>query len=226
MRPSVRPPSRPVQLHHGGSFRRRLARAFGRDEAAGDQLWRRIVHGSGALVLAYFLVPVGFFVLVPKVVVLLAALGAAGLLEVARLGFGAELPTIRGYEARRPASYVFYAVALVVAVLVFPEPIAVAVVLGTAFVDPLAGELRSTGSSRGLRLGVPFVVYTALATFALGAVGRWPWVDAAVLGALAGVVGVSVERWRFRWLDDDLTMTIVPALALYGVGVLALGLPR
>jgi len=46
------------------------------------------------------------------------------------------------------------------------------------------------------------------------------------LGELAGAVGVSVERWRFRWVDDDLSMTVVPALVLYAVGIGLLGLPR
>ena len=66
--PTVTPPtegaSAPLRLHRGGTFRRRLALAFGRDEAAGDIVWRRLVHGAGAFVLVYYLVPVDFFVLV------------------------------------------------------------------------------------------------------------------------------------------------------------------
>jgi hypothetical protein len=216
----------PLRLHRGGGFRRRLAAVLGREESAGDEIWRRMVHAAGAFVLVYFVVPSGFFVVVSKEVVLLVALAAVGGIEVLRLGFGVELPTIRGYEARRPASFVFYAVGLVVAVLLFPEPIAVAVVLGTAFVDPLAGELRSSARWRRFQPALPLVVYFALAATALAVVGPWPWPDAVGLGALASVVGVAVERWRFRWLDDDLTMTVVPALVLYGSGVVALGLGR
>jgi len=206
-------------------FRRRLARALGRDEAPGDVLWRRIVHGAGAFVLVYYLVPGDLFVVVSKEVVLLLALAAAFVLELCRLGLGLPLPTIRGYERDRPASFVFYAVALVVALLVFPEPIAVVVVLGTAVVDPLAGELR-TGSRPRLAPWVPFTVYAGMAAGILATFGRWPWVWAAVLGVLAGAAAVGVERWRFRWLDDDLTMTVVPAVLLYAAGVLGLGLAR
>jgi hypothetical protein len=218
--------ARPIRLHTGGTFRRRLARAFGRDESAGDAVSRRVVHVAGALVLVYYPMPVDFFVVVPKEVALLLALAAMFALEIARLGFHAELPTIRGYEARRPASYLFYSVALVAAILLFPPPIAVAVILGTAIVDPLAGEMRGASLPLGRSLGVSFLVYTALATVALAGVGRWPWEAALGLGAFAAAVGVAVERWRFRWLDDDLTMTIVPAVALYAVGIVALGLPR
>ena len=207
-------------------FRRRLARAVGQDEAAGDVLWRRIVHGSGSLVLVYFLLPNGVFVVLPKEAVLLLALVAVGVIEALRLGFGVDLPTLREYEARRLASYVFYAVALVIAVLLLPEGLAVAVVLGTAFVDPVAGGLRSTDTGRLVRLGVPVLLYAAMAIVALFAVARWPLAAALALGAAAAVVAVAVERWRYRWLDDDLTMTLAPAALLYGVGILALGLPR
>lgn len=224
MRPDLGEKTPPRRLPRGGEFRRRLATAFGRDTVAGDAFWRRILHGAGAFVLVYLVMPTDLFVVAPKEVVLLLALAAVGVLELLRLRAGVELPTIRSYEAGRPASYVFYAVALVVAVLLFPAPIAVAVVLGTAIVDPIAGALR--GSVRKRRLGpwLPFAVYTALAATALAVVGRWPWGWAGALGALAGAIAVAVERWRFRWLDDDLTMTVVPALVLYVVGVVVLGL--
>lgn len=218
-------PPRPWHLHRGGAFRRRLAAAFGRNEAAADQLWRRILHGAGAFVLVYFVLPVGFFVVAPKWAILLAVLAAVGILELLRLTAGVELPTIREYESGRPASYLFYAVALVVAVLLFPEPIAVTVVLGTALVDPLAGELRANPRwSRGPPF-VPFAAYAAVAVASLSAVGRWPWTAALGLGLLAAAVGVAVERWRFRWLDDDLTMTVVPAIVLYAIGILVGRLP-
>jgi dolichol kinase len=218
-------PSAALRLHRGGQFRRRLARAFGRDETEGDVLWRRILHGTGAFVLVYYLLPDDFFVVASKELVLLLALAAAFVLELARHRFGLELPTIRGYESNRPASFLFYSVGLVVAVLLFPEGIAAVVVVGTAFVDPIAGDLRTSGRSATVRLSVPIVVYAVLAAVALAVVGRWP-LDAAVgLGALAAVVAVLVERWRFRWVDDDLTMTVVPAVVLLGAAV-GLGLAR
>jgi len=214
-----------MRLHRGGSFRRRLARFLGRDEARGDELWRRILHGSGALVLVYYLVPAGFFGVVPKEAVLLAALALAVALDASRLFGGVELPTIRPYEARRPASFLFYALALVLALLLFPEAVATVVVLGTALVDPIAGELRRTVASRAVQLGVPGFVYAVLAVAALVLVGRWPWPVAGALAAAAAAAAVVAERVRYAWVDDDLTMTIVPALLLWAVGVRVLGLP-
>ena len=213
----------PIPGH--GRFRRRLALAFGRPEGAGDQLWRRLIHGSGAFVLVYYLLPPGFFVVLPKEEVLLLALAAALVLEGGRWARGYALPTLRPYEARRPASFAFYAVALVVAVLVFPEPIGAAAVLGTAFVDPFVGELRQTPRLSRLNPGAPLALYAGLAFVAFTFVGHWPWAPAAALAIVAAVAGVGAERLRYRWLDDDLTMTLVPAVVLYVLGHGLLGLP-
>jgi hypothetical protein len=225
VRPDVNPARPALRLHRGGQFRRWLASAFGRPEAEANEIWRRLIHGTGALVLVYYLLPPGFFVVVPNAAALLLALGAVVVLEGLRLGLGVELPTLRAYEAHRPASYVFYAVGLAAAVLLFPPPIAAAVVLGTAFVDPLAGELRRRRGTGPPSLVVPWAVYTALATAALVYAGRWPWELALGLGGVGAGVAVAVERWRFRWLDDDLTMTVAPALVLYALAWILRGRP-
>ncbi len=207
-----------------GGRRARLLALFRREVAQPGEVSRRLVHGAGAFVLVYYVVPSSLLFL-PKSFLLLLALAVAFALELLRLGGALALPMIRDYETRRPASFLFYAVALAAALLVLPEAIAVAVVLGTAFVDPVAGALRATPRGRRLALGLPFALYAALAFVALAGVGRWPWAEALGLAGLAAALGVGVERWRFRWLDDDLTMTVVPAAALYLVGVVALGRP-
>ena len=183
------------------------------------------MHVSGALVLVYYVVPTNFFVLVPKMYVLLAAFAAVVVIEVLRHMVGLELPTIRAYESRRVASFVFYSLALLLAVLLFPLPVGAAVVLGTAIVDPVAGELRREPSSPVLTVGIPLGAYGLLAFVGLAAIGGWPAGDSALLAAAAAAIAVAAERPKWPWVDDDLAMTIVPALFLYGVGILALGLP-
>jgi hypothetical protein len=214
-----------VRLHSGGRFRRWLGAQFGHDEVWGDRLWRRIVHGAGALILVYYVIPTDFFVLVPKVDVLLAALAAVLVLEGLRHLVGLELPTIRSLERRRVASFAFYAVALVGAVLLAPLPIAAAVVLGTAIVDPLAGELRDSARYRRLYPTLPFGVYAALAFVALVPVGGWPGLVSVPLALIAAAVGLAAEYPKLVWVDDDLVMMAAPALVLYFAGVLVLGLP-
>jgi hypothetical protein len=207
-------------------FRRWLGSQFGEDAAGGDRIARRFTHGLGSLILIYYLLPVGVFLVVSKEVVLVAAVGAALVLEASRLVVGFDLPMIRPHEEKRVASYAFYAVALGLAVLLFPLPIAAAVVLGTALVDPIIGELRVHPSVRRLYPALPFVVYVALACVGLSWIGAWPLLWAVPLALLAAALAMLVEWPKVLWIDDDLTMTIVPALGLYGVGVLALGLPK
>jgi hypothetical protein len=214
-----------LRLHRHGRFRSWLGARFGHDEVWGDRLWRRIVHTVGALVLLYYVVPENFFVVVPKEYVLLAALAAALVLEGLRHAAGLELPTIRPYEEHRIASFVFYAIALAGAILLFPLPIAVAVVLGTALVDPLAGGLRESERRRRLYPVLPFVLYAVLAFAGLGPIGGWPWLPAVPLALTAAVVGLAAEYPKIPWVDDDLAMTFAPALVLYGLGVFVLQLP-
>lgn len=214
-----------VELPRTSRFRRWLGTRLGGDEVLGDRVWRRCLHAAGAVAVVYFLIPTGFFVILPKEAVLLLALGAVLLLEAIRHSLGVGLPTLRPYEQHRVGSYVFYAIALTVALLIFPVPIAAAVILGTALIDPLAGELRLSVRYARLYPAVPLAAYAALALYGLEGFGGWPFLPSLGLAVLAAVVAIAVERPNFPWIDDDLTMTFAPALLLYGVGCLALGLP-
>lgn len=214
-----------TRLHSGGRLRRWLGARFGRDEAFGDRLWRRLLHASGALVLLYYPFPSPLFGVVPKLGLLLGALGALLVLELLRHTGAVELPALRDYERHRPASFVFYGIALTAAVVFLPLPIAAVGVLGSALVDPLIGELRISERGRRLYPVLPGVVYFALAAAALAGLGGWPPVPSLGLAAVASAVGIAVERPKHPYFDDDLSMTFVPALAVYGLGVALLGLP-
>ncbi len=214
-----------LRLHRAGRFRRWLGARFGGDEILGDRLWRRSLHAIGAISLLYFAVPAGFFVVVGKEEVLLLALGIVLVLELLRHTAGLELPTLRPYEEHRIGSYVFYSLALTGAILLFPLPIAATVVLGTSLVDPLAGELRASERYRRLYPVVPLLAYGLLAVVGLALLGRWPLGVSVGLALLVAPVAIAIEWPKVPWIDDDLAMTFVPALALYAVGVVVLGLP-
>jgi hypothetical protein len=215
-----------LRLHRGGKFRTWLGARLGGDFALGDRVWRRALHVIAAIALVYYALPTGFFLIAPKEYVLLAALAVVLLIEVLRHAVGLELPTIRPYEEGRVGSFAIFGTAIVIAILLFPLPIACAVVLGTAIVDPLAGELRRRAPPRGVDVAVPFGAYVALAFVGLALLGGWPALASLGLAVLAGGVAVAVERPKVWWYDDDFAMTLVPALLLYLIGVLALGLPR
>ena len=215
-----------LRLHRHGRFRHWLGQALGGDDALGDRAWRRIMHSLGAAVLVYYLFPDNFFVIAPKVDILLAVLAFVIVLEILRHTAGLQLPTLRPYEVHRVASFVFYSLALVLAIVLFPLPIAAAVILGTSIVDPLLGELRQERASPVLAVGIPLGAYGGLAFLGLVAVGGWPAGPSAVLAAAAAPLAVAAEWPKSPWVDDDLVMTLVPGLFLYGAGILALGLPR
>jgi hypothetical protein len=214
------------RLHRGGKFRRWLGARLGGDFELGDRVWRRALHALGAVALVYYVLPTNFFLIAPKQYILLAALLAVLIVEGLRHAVGLELPTIRPYEEGRVGSFAIFGTAIVIAIFVFPLPIACAVVLGTAIVDPLAGELRRSPRYRRADIVVPFGTYAALAFVGLAVLGRWPVLPSVGLALVAGAAAIAVERPKVWWYDDDFAMTLVPALILYGVAVLALGYPR
>lgn len=214
-----------VELPRSPRFRRWLGTQLGGDEVLGDRILRRGLHALGAAAVVYFLLPSGIFVLLSKEYVLLLALGAVLVLEALRHSVGVDLPTLRPYERHRVGSYVFYAIALTAAILLFPVPIAAAVILGTALVDPLAGELRLSPRYARLYPAVPLGTYAGLALIGMGVLGRWPLLPSVALAVLAAVIAIAAERPQIPWVDDDLAMTFAPALALLAVGVVVLGLP-
>ena len=215
-----------LRLHRGGRFRTWLGERFGGGYELGDRLWRRVLHVVAAVALLYYALPNDFFVIAPKLYVLLAALAAVYVLEALRHVAGLELPTIRPYEEGRVGSFALFGTAVVLAIVFFPMPIACAVVLGTAVADPVAGELRREPKYRYLDAAGPFAVYGALAFLGLAVVGDWPTVPSVGLALLASAIAVAVERPKVWWVDDDIVMTLVPALVLYGLGVVALGYGR
>jgi hypothetical protein len=174
----------------------------------------------------YYLLPTEFFRIAPKEYVLLAALAAVLIVEGLRHAIGLELPTIRPYEERRVGSFAVFGTAIVISILLFPLPIACAVVLGTAIVDPLAGELRRDPRYRGIDIGLPFAIFAVLGFVGLAILGGWPSLPSVGLALLASAIAVAVERPKVWWYDDDFAMTLVPALGLYLIAVVGLGYPR
>jgi hypothetical protein len=203
-----------MRLHRGGRFRSWLGARFGGDAELGNRIWRRILHGLGALVLVYYLLPPNVLFGVPNPVIPLIALAAVFVLEGFRLGGYVEIPVTRPYEAHRLASYAYFGIAMVIAVLLFPEPIAAGVILGTALVDPLAGELRLSQHYRRLYPAVPYATYVGLATLALIGIGHYPGASALGLALLAAALAVAAEWPQWGVVDDDLAMTLVPGVAL------------
>ncbi|HKV90487.1 MAG TPA: hypothetical protein VJQ43_04725 [Thermoplasmata archaeon] len=187
---------------------------FGGGFELGDRIWRRFLHGLGALAVVYLVLPPNFFVVVPTEVVLLLALELILVLELLRHLRGWELPTIRAYERGRIASFVWYAIALTVALVVFPPPVAAAVIVGTALVDPLLGELRLRAARPAFSILPGISTYAVLAAAMFAAFGIGWGAPLAALALITAVVAVAVEWPTWGTVDDDLAMTLVPGAAV------------
>jgi len=91
------------------------------------------------------------------------------------------------------------------------------VILVCAVVDPILGEFRRSAEWASWGPGVG-----AAAGLVLGASVLYGGTDLTLpaqlgLAALAAGVAVAVERPQIPWIDDDLVMTLVPAVVLWAV---------
>jgi hypothetical protein len=210
----------PVRLG-SGRFRRWLGLHLAGDPAAGDRLFRRGLHLITALGLVYYLLPATVLPGLSRALLLLLVYAVVVALELFRLGGLLEMPGLRPHEVGRPASYLYFATAVVAVLLLVPEPFAAAAILGTALVDPLIGELKGSGRWRSLYPIAPVGLYVGLALPCLVLLGREGGALALPLSAAAALVAVAVESPKHRHLDDDLLMTVLPALTLWGLAALA-----
>ena len=175
--------------------------------------YRRCFHAFGASFVFYYMLPDQDWINLIKFWVPLAILIFALSLEIIRLKglvssdhfFG-----LRMYEQKRIGSYVFFAVAVVILLLFFPQQIAIPCILCACLADPMMGEVRyHFGKKQGLILGF-FVCF-------LFFIITWYKADISLM-VLVGIIGatgaVIGEYKKFWWLDDDFMIQIIPAILL------------
>ncbi|HLY76690.1 MAG TPA: hypothetical protein VKT21_02240, partial [Thermoplasmata archaeon] len=75
-------------------------------------------------------------------------------------------------------------------------------------------ELRASVRWRSTYPWLPGAVYVLLAVGALTLVTHWPAFAALAFAGVAAVVAIAFERPKIPHLDDDLAMTLVPAVVL------------
>lgn len=176
---------------------------------------RRVLHASFALSLAYYAVPDPVPGLgAPRGALSLLGVALVGVVEAVRIRKGWTLPLMRDYERRWVAGYFWLGSGCVLALVLFPKPLAVAAILGTALVDPLIGELRP-------RLGIDaaaaagFAAWAALATLSSTFSGTLLAPPLIAAGAAAAVLS---EGRRIPRFDDDLLMTLAPLIVMIALG--------
>ncbi len=179
-----------------------------------DELKRRVVHASGAGLVALYLLAqyldIGLTWRRFGLVMVGLTLGAIGL-EYLRLRVGLEWwlyeKLTREYEQDQFAGYGWYMVSMTLVVLAFPPEIALPAMLMLALADPISGAFSADSLSRVKRPTALAVMFLACAALAAPFLYEYP--HAVVAGALGGTLadGVTVRRGDFV-LDDNLTIPI------------------
>ena len=182
---------------------------------------RRLVHASGAVVPASYLLDthvleLGLITWPVVQVLAVAGLGLTILLELARLYGGLEHAIYdrltREYEQDSVAGYAMYVFSSAVVVLVFEPVIAVPALFMLTLGDPISG-LLSTGELRKVKRPRVLVgMFTVSFLFAYPFVG--PIV--AVFGALGAMLADGVKPVIGEFVvDDNLTIPIAAAVPMW-----------
>ncbi|HEX9908169.1 MAG TPA: hypothetical protein VGB78_06860 [Thermoplasmata archaeon] len=181
---------------------------------------RRGAHICIALAPVYYLLPeqlpvigVGRWVLLVVFIVGIAAF------EAHRLRKGITFLGLRPHEKGQIASFVWAAAGITVVLWLVPHDIATAALIGMAFVDPLAGELRHADRSSGITFGLSFVVYFSIAASALALMEYRTLLGSVVMGGVGSIVAVASESYKTRHVDDDFLMAVAPAGVMWAASV-------
>jgi hypothetical protein len=174
---------------------------------------RRLVHISAPAFLIYYYLPdpvfPGFVAKQPGLFLFLALILA---IEAFRLYFSPHIIGMREYENYRISAAAWTAMALTITLAFFPIGIALPIVLGMAWVDPLMGEMRARKSR--IYPSLPVVLYFFLMIIPLSYFyGLTPLVIAAsIVATCLGILSEIMKNW---YVDDDFLMIVVPLLGLF-----------
>jgi len=174
---------------------------------------RRSVHCILSLAIIYYWLPDPLFIEgIHRWYVLLGAVLIACTVEFVRLKRKKTFPGMRSYEESRIASYVYAVIGVAVVLSISPDIVGVPCILGMAWCDPLAGELRHARVNEMRIVILTAIAYALIALVSLIALGAEP-VTMALLIAVMTPLAILSEQIDIDHLDDDLTMLAVPAVA-------------
>jgi hypothetical protein len=180
-----------------------------------DVVVRRSMHLLIALAPAYFLLPEDLpYVGIDRWVVLAAFLAILTVFDLWRKLTGRMFMGLRPHEKASMASFAWAALGIVVVLWLVPKGPATAALFGMAFVDPIAGELRSRYGQKPLTATTAAVAYFVLAFMGLTAWNEHDVLVRSLIAAVGACVAIPSEALKTRFVDDDLTMLVFPAAAM------------
>lgn len=191
-----------------------------------DAHWfRRVFHTFAASFVFYYLLPDEPWMNRLKIVVPISIVLCMIAIEYRRLHgtldhqrfFG-----LRSYEKKRPASYLYFGIALLLLFLLFPQQIAIPCLLCASFTDPLMGETRyHLGKPKASLIGFLVSLFFFLITWYQA--DWWVLILVSVVGATGALVG---EVKKIRLIDDDFMIQMLPATLVFVLwqGLLLMGI--
>jgi len=191
-----------------------------------DAHWfRRVFHTFAASFLVYYLLPDEEWITLGKIVLPIIIVLCMVVVEYRRIRGDLDHQRffgLRNYEKKRPASYLYFGVGVLILFLLFPQQIAIPCILCASFTDPIIGESRYyLGKKRAYAIGFVISVFFFLVTWYRA--DWWVLILVSLLGATGAVIG---EAKKLKFVDDDFMIQMLPAflLLLMWQGLLAMGI--
>jgi dolichol kinase len=191
-----------------------------------DAHWfRRVFHTFAASFLFYYLLPDEEWINLGKIVLPITIVLCMVVVEYRRIRGDLDHQRffgLRNYEKKRPASYLYFGVAVLILFLLFPQQIAIPCILCASFTDPIIGESRYyLGKKRAYAISFIISVFFFLVTWYRA--DWWVLILVSLLGATGAVMG---EAKKLKLVDDDFMIQMLPAvlLLLMWQGLLAIGI--
>jgi len=180
-----------------------------------DVIVRRLAHCLIALAPLYFLLPEHLPVVgLKRWVLLIAFIVAIGAFDAWRRSKGITFLGLRPHERKAIASYAWAAAGVTFVLWLITQDIATASLVSMAFVDPFAGELRSRYGNRSWLIASSGIVYLALAFSVMALWGDHTIAQSLILSLVGAGIAIPSELIKVRYLDDDFTMLVFPAIAM------------
>lgn len=179
-----------------------------------DAHWfRRIFHTSAASLVCYYLLPDEPWINLAKIILPICIVCCMAAVEYQRIHGSMDTQRffgLRNYEKKRPASYLYFSVALLLLFLFFPQQIALPCILCAAFTDPLIGESRYyLGKQYAYLIG--FLASLSFFLITWYQADWWILILISLIGATSTVIG---EVKKLRFIDDDFMIQMLPAVLI------------
>ena len=173
-----------------------------------DYWFRRSAHIFATTFISYYFLPDSGYIGILKRIIVLSLLIIFIVFDIARLKRKRyRLTGLRDYEENRIGSYVYFGIGTSILLLLFPQQIAIPCIVSAALADPVAGELRK------INLKLSYLIVFMLSFFIF--YSTWLTSPYAILISVTSSLSLTLsELKKFRYLDDDLLMQIVPALTI------------